>query len=463
MAPQLRQSLKILQVATLDLQHTIQEELESNPLLEELPLNSISIEDAGSRNGDSSSEQADGEQEGNIDSDFEVLRRLSEDSREDFASSSSSYTQEDAKKRQHFFDSLVSETSLQEHLMEQAELSDCSDEEKKALQYLIGSLDDRGFLTAPFSELALYANLPLETVQQAGALLRTFDPPGIGCSDLKDSLLQQLHFNGKEDTLAATIISQHFDLLVRRRIPEIARKLATTTQVIQKTIEEIAILDPAPGRRFSDDNNQIVIPDVIVERNGDDFSVEINNDYIPRLRISNAYKEMIAAGKLSSKEKEYIRTKMRAGKFLISSIEQRQQTIERITRQIIDVQKEFFNEGVSKLRPLTMTQIADRIGVHETTVSRALSNKYMKTPHGVFEFKFFFTPGYQSEDGNSLSNKSIKDTIASLIESESPHKPFSDQEIVNILKSKHIEIARRTVAKYRENMGILSAKLRREY
>lgn len=468
LAPQLRQSLKILQVQALDLRAAIQEELQSNPLLEELPMNTPSLEAEGSpdsppsSNGDSdgSSEPKD-----QVDRDVEILNQLDDDWRDFYSQNNrnSDFSQDALKRRQHFFDSLVSETSLQEHLMGQADLADCTAGERKSIEYLIGNLDNRGFLASPLSEIALFSGLSPDDLESAWAILKTFEPAGIGAANLNDCLLQQLKQNGKENSTAASIVRDHFDALLRRRIPDIARKLGLDVSEVEAAVEEIATLDPAPGRRFGEDNNRIIVPDVTVEKNGGDWIIVLNNDYIPKLRISNTYKEMIATGRLSRQEKEYIHEKMRSGKFLISSIEQRQQTIEKITREILRVQQDFFEEGVSKLRPLTMTQVADEVGVHETTVSRAIANKYILTPHGIFEFKFFFTPGYQSGNGESVSNKTIKDMIAHLVENESPRKPLSDQKIMGILAERNITIARRTVAKYREAMGILSTSLRRNY
>jgi len=232
---------------------------------------------------------------------------------------------------------------------------------------------------------------------------------------------------------------------------------------VQEAIEEISNLDPAPGRKFADDTNQIVTADVEIYYDDGDWVVSLNNEYIPKLRISNVYKDIIAKGKVTKHEKEYIQEKMRSGKFLISSIEQRQQTIEKISKAILKFQIDFFEEGVSKLHPLTMTQVAEFVGVHETTVSRAIAGKYVKTPHGLFTLKYFFTPGYKSGEGESLSNTTIKDMIANIINEEDTAKPLSDQAVVNILKDKGIKIARRTVAKYREELGILPTNLRRRY
>jgi RNA polymerase sigma-54 factor len=466
LAPQLRHSLKILQVAALDLRSVIQEELQSNPTLEELPMEGVSLD--RERDEGAKSEDNDGPDRGeelDFSKEYDILTKLDADWRDYMsqAGGNQTFTSEDAEKRQHFFDSLVTEMSLQEHLMGQAEMSEMTPEQQAAMRYLVGSLDDRGFLTQTPSDVALQAGLPLDAVQAAAKMLKGFEPAGIGAQTLEECLLLQLAAKGRTDSLASRIVKDHFQLLSRRRIPEIARKLGADMDQVQTAIEEIGTLDPAPGRRFADDSNRVVVPDVTVEKDGDKWNVILNNDYIPRLRISNTYKEMIARGSLSKGERDYVRERMRSGKFLINSIEQRQQTIERITREILRVQSEFFDGGIAKLRPLTMTQIADAVGVHETTVSRAIANKYIKTPHGVFDFKFFFTPGYQAQSGDSVSNTSVKEMINELVLVEDRSKPLSDQDIVAKLKEKGIDIARRTVAKYREELGLLPSNLRREY
>ncbi|PTX92641.1 RNA polymerase factor sigma-54 [Opitutus sp. ER46] len=490
LAPQLRQSLKILQVAALDLRSVIQEELQSNPTLEELPMEGVSLDkqtdDHQDAEGESPAESHDSgadlsaaptsdhesdhdgkrdELDFSKDKEFEILGKLDEDWRDHMANvgGAQPYTAEDAERRQHFFDSLVSETSLQEHLMQQAQTADMSAPALQAMHHLVGSLDDRGFLTQTPSDVALQSGLPLEAVQEALKILKTFDPAGIGAKDLPDCLLAQLVANGRGTSLAARMIRDHFDLLTRRRIPELARKLSADADEVQSAIEEIGKLDPAPGRRFAEDSNRVVVPDVTVEKDGDEWKISLNSDYIPRLRISGTYREMIAKGTLTKQERDYLRERMRSGKFLIDSIEQRQRTIERITREIVNAQHDFFENGVAHLKPLTMTQIADVVGVHETTVSRAIANKYVRTPHGVFDFKYFFTPGYQAQSGAAVSNTSVKEMINDLISLEDKSAPLSDQELVAKLQDKGITIARRTVAKYREELGILPSNLRRDY
>jgi RNA polymerase sigma-54 factor len=469
LAPQLRQSLKILQVAAMDLRSEIQEELQSNPTLEELPSDGVSLDqEKAPPDNDTVEDSAlneEGREELDFTKEFEILGKLDEDWR-DFmnqAGGAQPFTSEDAEKRQHFMDSLVSVPSLQEHLMQQAEMADLPEETVEALRHLIGSIDERGFLTQNPADAALQSGLPLAAMQEALQALRSFDPPGIGSESLEECLLAQLISKDKGSSLAARIVRDHFPLLARRRIPELARKLGANTDDIQLAIEEIGKLDPAPGRKFSEDTNRVVEPDVTVFKDDGEWKIVLNSDYIPRLRISNTYREMIAKGTLSKPERDYLRERMRSGKFLIDSIEQRQRTIERITREILKAQVEFFEQGVSRLKPLTMTQVADIVGVHETTVSRAIANKYIKTPHGVFEFKYFFTTGYQAESGDSVSNTSVKELIADLITVEDKSSPLSDQVLVGKLQDKGLNIARRTVAKYREELGILPSNLRRDY
>jgi RNA polymerase sigma-54 factor len=478
LAPQLRQSLKILQVAALDLRSVIQEELQNNPALEELPMEGVSLDtgpaaetgEAGDERKPDGEGDADGtpdreEMDFSKDKEFEILAKLDEDWRDHLANAGGSqpFTSEDAERRQHFFDSLVSETSLQEHLLGQAEMADLTPPVLAALRHLVGSLDDRGFLTTSPSDLALQAQLPLSAVQEAVRLLKTFEPAGIGAQSLAECLLLQLQARGAGDSLAARIVRDHFTLLARRRIPDLARRAGASTDDIQVALAEIGALDPAPGRRFAEDSNRVVIPDATVEKDGVEWKIHLNRDYIPRLRISSTYRDLIAKGALARTERDYLVERIRAGKFLINSIAQRQQTIERITREIIKAQVDFFEHGVARLHPLTMTQIAGAVGVHETTVSRAIANKYLKTPHGVFDFKYFFTPGYQAQGGDAVSNTSVKELIHTLIATEDRSRPLSDQEIVGRLKEKGLQLARRTVAKYREELGLLPSNLRRDY
>jgi RNA polymerase sigma-54 factor len=461
-----------LQVGALELRSVIQEELQSNPTIEELPMEGVNLDEpSNSQEYDSESIPQDTlntsesvkSDEMDFSKEFQILEKFDDDWRDTPGITSRTYTAEDAEKRQHFFDSLVSEASLQEHLMQQAEVSDLTENELSAMRHLVGSLNEQGLLTQKPADIALQTGIPLEDVLKAESVLKTFEPLGVGSSSLAECLLIQLAAKGRAESLPGRIVRDHFDLLTRRRIPEIARKCGIAQDDVQEAIEEIGRLDPAPGRRYTEDINRVVIADVIVEDDEGEWKITLNSDYIPKLRISNTYREMIARGKLTKQEGDYLRERIRSGKFLIDSIEQRQRTIERITREIIKNQSDFFEKGVAYLKPLTMTTIADIVGVHETTVSRAIANKYIKTPHGVFEFKYFFTPGYQAESGASVSNTSVKEMIADLINVEDKAAPYSDQELVKKLQAKGIKIARRTVAKYREELGMLPSNLRRDY
>ncbi len=498
LAPQLRQSLKILQVPALELRSAILEELQTNPLLEELGNNDESLdaeevepspdeievektdefpeeitpepegkEKESEKESDSEPEIQDEVQDLDFSDEFAVLKEMEEDLREhyenEFEGEAKLGNTDAQDKRKFFFDSLTSEISLQEHLLDQLKLTEISEDTRKAVEYLIGSLDENGFLNSNLSDISLISAMPLADLQEALATLQTFEPIGIASLNLQDCLLRQMEARGWEETDQFTIVKDYFPLLVRRRVPELSRKLSQSTHAIHEAIEKISELDPSPGKRFSEDNNQSISADATVEKVGDEWAITLNNDFIPRLKINRTYKELIAKGVLSSKEKEYVRNQMRAGKCLISSIDQRQNTIERITRKIIERQTGFFEEGSSKLRPMTMSDVADSIEVHETTVSRAIANKFVKTPHGTFPLKYFFTPGYSGKGGDTVSNTSVKEIIGSIIDQEDPTKPLSDRKIVDLLAAKEIKLARRTVAKYREELGISPTNLRRRY
>ena len=273
----------------------------------------------------------------------------------------------------------------------------------------------------------------------------------------------QLERAGQRETLEYRIVKEFMEALGKLRIPEIARGIGCGVDEVQEAMANIARLEPRPGRAYLPDNDQYVLPEVFVQKSGDDFVVTTNNEYIPHLRISNTYKDLMARSNNSAEVRNYIREKIRAGKFLIKSLHQRQETILNIAREIVKRQRQFMEKGVAFLKPLTMVQIAEVVGVHETTVSRAVSGKYMDTPQGIFEMKYFFTAGIHTASGVGMSNTSVKDMIAEIFKHEDTSKPLSDQEVVKMLKEKGIVIARRTVAKYRTELNILPSNLRKVY
>ena len=451
LAPQLQQSLQILQAPTLELKNIVQQELQTNPVLEEDP----SLQETEDR----SSDEADFQEE------FEKLAKLDEEWRDYMAQnvSYSARSQEDEERRQFFLDSLANQETLQQHLLDQLNTADIDAKKRKAAELLIGNIDDIGFLSAPSDEIANLSGTPIEDLQQALELVQTFHPVGVGARDLKDCLLIQLRRLGKAQSLEYQIVDQYLDDLGRKRYPDIARRLGVTVDQVQKAANFIATLDPKPGQIFSPEPNSYVLPDVVVEKVVDDYVVSLTGDQIPHLRINKTYRDLMTQSRNGGEVRDYIREKIRSGKFLIKSIHQRQQTILNIAIEIVKRQREFLDHGTASLKPMTMVQIADAVGVHETTVSRAISGKYIATPQGVVEMKFFFTPGYQTNDGVALSNTSVKETIGDLVRNEDNRMPLSDKEIVEILSERGIPIARRTVAKYRAELNILPSNLRKQF
>jgi RNA polymerase sigma-54 factor len=451
LAPQLQQSLQILQVPMLELRTLIQQELDGNPTLE-MEDNEPKIED----------KQREAEE---FDVEFDRLSKLDDEWR-DYMAQSTNYVRrstEDDERRQFFFDSLTKNETLQEHLLEQLRGSDLSKDDIQLGELLIGNTNDTGFLTAKPQEIAGNTGLDMADIERVLETIQTFHPVGVCARDLRECLLIQLKRIGKEGSLEWRIVSNYLDDLGKKRFPEIARRCGTTVECIQRAANFIATLDPKPGQIFSADPNNYVLPDVTVEKISGEWQVLLNGDQIPHLRISNTYKDLMAQTANKEDVRDYIRDKIRNGKFLIKSIHQRQQTISNIAHEIVKRQTEFLDRGPSGLKPMTMVQIADIVGVHETTVSRAISGKYMATPHGVFEMKYFFTPGYQTEGGESMSNTSVKGVISDMVKNEDGKNPLSDKEIVDMLKKKGIPIARRTVAKYRNELNILPSNMRKSY
>jgi RNA polymerase sigma-54 factor len=453
LAPQLQQSLLILQAPLLELRNLVQQEMETNPVLEELATDP----DAPA------TDTAAADQE--FKEEFDRLAKLDEEWRDYMAQSSgySARAAEDDEKRQFFFESIATSETLQQHLMSQLNQQSLDANDRKTAELIIGNIDDNGFLQTTPDEMALNTGIAKEDFENMLTLIQSFYPPGVGARDLRDCLLIQLKREGKQNNLEYKIVSEHMQDLGKRRFPEIARRMGISVEQVQKCANSIAQLEPRPGAIFAEAPKNYVVPDVTVEKINGEYQVILNGEQIPHLRISNTYKDIMSQDGNGSDVKDYIRDKIRSGKFLIKSIHQRQQTISNIAHQIVDRQREFFEHGSAHLKPMTMVQIADAVGVHETTVSRAISGKYMSTPQGVYEMKYFFTPGYQTSSGESMSNTSVKEAILDLVKDEEGSAPLSDKEIVEILSNRGIPIARRTVAKYRTELNILPSNMRRKY
>ncbi len=457
LAPQLRQSLELLQVPLLELRTLVRQEMEQNPTIEEQPQEVEQLEIEPSAN--------DVAEEVGIKDEFEKLARLDEEWRDYFNQNQTGprYSSEEAARRQFFLDSLSQPVSLQQHLMNQLALAGLPESDAQIGELLIGSINEEGYLSSSIEELAATTGFPAADLERMLALVQEFDPIGVGARDLSECLLIQLRRLGKGDSLAADIVRGHLADLGARRFAEIARALKCEVEAVQDAARLIATLEPKPGRIFEADATAYVTPEVVVQKVDGEYVVILNNDQIPRIHISDHYRQLMNDERTADEVKSYIRDKVRAGLFLIKSINQRQQTIYNIAREIVAVQRDFLDHGVTHLRPLTMAQVAQIVGIHETTVSRAIANKYMQTPRGTYEMKYFFTPGYVTADGQSVSNKTIKDAIAKLVEEEDPAHPLSDQEMVKRLSEQGFTIARRTIAKYRDELKILPSHLRKGF
>ncbi|MBV9128917.1 MAG: RNA polymerase factor sigma-54, partial [Verrucomicrobia bacterium] len=361
LAPQLQQSLQILQAPALELRNIVQQELQTNPVLEE---------ESGTLEADERPKDDNDFQE-----EFERLAKLDEEWR-DYMAQNVSYSArnlEDEERRQFFFDSIASQETLQQHLWEQLNTSDASELQRQAAELIIGNIDDLGFLQTTLQDISDNTGHPIEELQQMLNLIQTFHPVGVGARDLRECLLIQLRRLGKEGTLEYQIVEHHLEELGHKRLPEVARRLGVGVEQVQKAANFISTLDPKPGQIFTPDPNSYVLPDVSVDKVGNDYAVSLNGEQVPHLRISKTYKDLMTQGTNGTDVRDYIREKIRSGKFLIKSIHQRQQTILNIANEIVKRQHEFLENGTAFLKPLTMAQIAETVGVHETTVSRAIS------------------------------------------------------------------------------------------
>lgn len=448
----MRQSLEILQATALELRQMLRQELEVNPVLED-ETESVSLESAEEE------AQSEDEEREVLAADDDALREA-----EIFSGQAPGRNREREERLAHLYDSITPPVTLARHLEDQLALRDLEPEVREAFGILLGSLDEKGYLTSGLEELALRFALPLRHLEAARDLLASLDPPGLGARDVRDCLLSQLERRGERDSLAWQIVDGYFELFARNRRPEIARALAVTVADVNDAAAKIATLDPFPARAFGEDENRLINPDVTIAPDGrGGWDIELNQEHIPHLRISPRYREMLADPDTPAEARQFIRERVRGGRFVIQCIEQRQQTLRRIATILARHQHEFLLQGPAHLRPMTMQQVAEEIGVHETTISRAIANKYIDTPQGVLEMRRFFTSGFQTADGKQVANTSVKDRVASLIAAEDPAKPLSDEAIIERLSAEGTKVARRTIAKYRKALGIPASHLRRQH
>ncbi len=459
MTPRLQQALKLLQVPTLELQLILKQEIMQNPLLEEV---------------DEVTESEDLAQE---DSPEEKANQEAEDPAEEDPIDWTEYMQDGALDRAYipqgettaeFLEKVpVTRTTLAESLLEQLHFLNLPRPTMELCEFVVGSLDDRGWLATPLDEVAPATGRTLEECEAVLQVIQALEPVGVGARDLRECLLIQLEVRKEKDTLPWRLIHDQFDNLVNRRFPEIARQLKCSVEEVQHAADVIATLNPRPGLQVSSEDPKYVVPDLLVERVDDEYVVLLNDRHLPRLRISAAYESVLRDKKKAdctageAKTREYVQGKLNSARWLIQTIEQRRRTMIKVMNCIIREQREFFDKGIAFLRPLTLQQVARQIDMHESTVSRVCSGKYVQTPRGVFELKFFFSSGLETEDGEDVSARTAKDIIRTLIEEEDKKVPLSDQHIAQLLHERGLRIARRTVAKYREQLSILPARFRR--
>jgi RNA polymerase sigma-54 factor len=460
MTPLLQQAIQLLQLSTLELQEVVQKELLENPLLEETPDTPEPAEGAATPETATASateplplESTVRDERQTDDLPFDITAVMFDDHQE-----RSLVAQEDRDDLP--FENIVrSVFSLNDHLDEQLRFSSEDPMVRRVGSEIIGNLDEDGYLRAELEEIATRCGVTVPDVEKVLAVVQAFDPPGVAARSVQECLLIQLRADPNPDPVSVEIVEQHFEDLTRRRYPDIARALKLPLDRIMESIEEIMGLEPKPGRRFGGNDSRYIVPDVVVHKIGSDYTVVLNEEGIPRLRVNSLYKSLLRSS--GDEARQYVEQKLRSAVWLIKSVDPRQRTLRKVTQSIVKFQRDFLDRGLAHLRPLSLRDVGEDIGMHESTISRVTTNKYVETPQGLFELKFFFHSGIASGDGEMVSSVSVKKMIQDRLANEDPSKPLSDQEIAQFLKGRGLTIARRTVAKYREELGILPSHQRR--
>ncbi|SCZ03662.1 RNA polymerase factor sigma-54 [Alkaliphilus peptidifermentans] len=442
MTPQLQQAIKILQLTSLELDQFIQSQLETNPFLD---IN----EEPQPEN-----EKIDQHPKKEVD-----WKEYTDDYDKSYEYSGQRYNAEN----DFNFENIVSEkASLQDYLLNQLHFTFLNKKHRAIGEYLINSLDENGYLTLSLNEVAEVFNDKIDIVENILKIIQTFEPPGIAARDLKECLLIQLNYLGVTCKNAYKVIEHHLEDIAANKYPLVAKKLNISVEDVQSICDFIRTLEPKPGRNFSSDNNNYIVPDAVVKKINDEYYIVINDYNSPRLIIRDDYRKMLANHE-NNETVKFINDKLNAATWLIRSIEQRRQTIYKVIEVIVDRQKSFFDHGKKHLKPMTLKEVADIIEVHESTVSRATTGKYIETPVGTFELKYFFSSGIEGSDGEGVSSESIKSFIRDIIDKENTKKPLSDNKIADILTEQGMPISRRTVAKYRDDLMIPASSKRKRY
>lgn len=463
MTPQLQQAIKILQLSRLELVESIYEEMEANPVLEE-ELGGEAEDNEGNNEVEVEKDAPESETPDLPEVTFEERARDDIDwenylSEYSTGKSETFYEEREAPP----LENIISNTSnLFEHLMWQLNMGEFDEEQKKIGVNIIGNLDKDGYLDSSLEEICEVAECPLEKAQATLCLIQNFDPIGVAVRDAQESLLVQARFQGFEGTLVEKIILDHLGNLETGKYDLIAKCFCIEMQDVLKAVSVIKGMDPKPGRVYSEDETIYIVPEIYVFKVEDDYEIMQNEDGLPKLQINAYYREMLRSrDSVSESAKTYIQEKLRSAAWLIKSIHQRQRTIFRVTKSIVKFQRDFLDHGINRLRPLVLRDVAEDIEMHESTISRVTTNKYVHTPQGVFELKFFFNSAINRVEGDAIASESVKEQIRAVVNSEDKTKPYSDQEIADRMKTMNIDVARRTVAKYRESMGIAASRKRK--
>jgi RNA polymerase sigma-54 factor len=457
LTPALQQAIKLLPMSTLELADLLTQEVVENPLLEEIPTEELQatetpVEEKAEEK--TAAEKTDSWED--ADYDYFFGEYLDDGYRPRM--------QQEVRELPPIENTLSTSSSLTDHLEWQLSLQTDVEAIREIGEAIIGNLDDDGYLVASVDEIAAMGPWPIEDVEKALRLVQSFDPIGVAARDLQECLMLQLRHLHLDGTPAETIVAEHLRLLHNHQMPELAKKLGLSIEDVKHHVEIIQHLDPKPGSRFNPQPSQYVIPDVYIIKVEDQYVAVLNEDGLPQLRISPTYRRLLdksATTENSAETRAYVKDKFRSALWLIKSVEQRQKTIHKVATSIINFQRDFLDHGIEHLRPLVLRDVANDIGMHESTVSRVVTNKYMHTPQGVFEMKYFFHSGISSPYGESVSSVTIKQRIRKIIEAEDPRKPLSDSKIVSILQHEGLVLARRTIAKYREELKIPTSNQRK--
>lgn len=465
MTPQLQQAIKLLQLTRIELQDVVRQELEENPLLEEV------LDPDEAALGDPQLEEVESERHDDQESKTESFDEVEagEDTLRDWDSYLDGYNYtageqyNDDDDRPSFEALLTRKGTLADHLRWQLHMGHFSEEEIAVGEEIIGNLDEDGYFRASLQEIATMCGVDEALAESVLVRIQEFDPVGIAARNLQECLLVQARNLGMAGSIVEAILTHHLKDLETRNFRQIARALRCDLEQVLTAARVIAGLDPRPGMLYGNEDTPYISPDIFVHKVGDDYVVMLNDEGLPNLRLAPHYLEARAGGHLDAKADEYVNDKLRAAQWLIKSIQQRQRTIFKVAKSIVKFQREFLERGVEGLRPLVLRDVAEDIGMHESTISRVTTNKYMQTPQGLFELKYFFNSSLSTSDGDSVSSESVKNRIRAIIDQEDPRKPLSDQKIAEMLSDETVNIARRTVTKYREMLKIGSSSERRRH